>query len=371
MSLNHLINQDLAKRIVIHSKKIIDDNGNVVTSGGGTVGPQGPKGDTGVQGPAGAAGAQGPAGPQGPQGPAGTNGTNGTNGNDGAQGPAGPAGPQGPQGPAGTGNLSLATGQSPAEKNLLLFNASGEVIHSGPVKINESTGLMIGVGELRCTTLTSSGSASTVNLTSTGIHKAYRIEPDSSANWVEVRSTSTTSPLQPCISLCDTYGINSTESYNLEFWRADGSVLTNGGKGNSDGSGRGFGYCGAIITKNNGANNGLILDSVLTTRQPSDYRLKTNVKPLVGSLTTLKKLKPCNFNWKNNTDKEWGFIAHELQAVVPECVKGKKDEKKSDGTPKYQQVDTNKLIPLLVGAIKDLSLEVSKLQTRLVALESK
>ena len=85
----------------------------------------------------------------------------------------------------------------------------------------------------------------------------------------------------------------------------------------------------------------------------------------------LKKLKPCNFNWKNNTDKEWGFIAHELQSVVPECVKGKKDEKKKDGTPKYQQVDTNKLIPLLVGAIKDLSLEVSKLQTRIVALESK
>jgi len=154
MSLNHLINQDLAKRIVIHSKKIIDDNGNTVASGGGAVGPQGPKGDTGNTG---AVGAQGPAGPQGP---AGTNGTNGTNGNDGAQGPAGPAGPQGPQGPAGTGNLSLATGQTPAEKNLLLFNASGEVIHSGPVKINESTGLMIGVGELRCTTLTSSGSAS-------------------------------------------------------------------------------------------------------------------------------------------------------------------------------------------------------------------
>jgi len=367
MSLNHLINQDLAKRIVIHSKKIIDDNGNTVASGGGAVGPQGPKGDTGNTGAVGAQGPAGPAGPQGPQGPAGTNGTNGTNGADGAQGPAGP---QGPQGPAGTGNLSLASGQTPAEKNLLLFNAAGEVIHSGPVKINESTGLMIGVSELRCTTLTNSGSASTVNLTSTGIHKAYRIEPDSSANWVEVRSTSTTSPLQPCISLCDTYGINTTESYSLEFWRADGSVLTNGGKGNTDGSGRGFGYCGAIITKNNGANNGLILDSVLTTRQPSDYRLKSNVKPLVGSLTTLKKLKPCNFNWKNNKDREWGFIAHELQSVVPECVKGIKDEKKADGTPKYQQVDTNKLIPLLVGAIKDLSLEVSKLQTRVAKLES-
>ena len=140
--------------------------------------------------------------------------------------------------------------------------------------------------------------------------------------------------------------------------------------GNADGSGRGFGYCGAILTKNNGANNGLILDSVLTTRQPSDYRLKSNIKPLVGSLTKLKKLKPCNFNWKNNTDKEWGFIAHELQAVIPECVIGKKDEMKN-GKPKYQQVDTNKLIPLLVGAIKDLSLEVSKLQTRVATLESK
>ena len=362
MSLNHLINQDLAKRIVIHSKKIIDDNGNTVTTGGGTVGPQGPKGDTG------AVGAQGPAGPQGPQGPAGTNGTNGA---DGAQGPAGPQGPQGPQGPAGTGGgLSLATGQTPAEKNLAMFNAAGEVIHSGPVKINESTGLMIGVGELRASSVNLTGSASTVDLTSTGIHKAYRIEPDSTAPWVEVRSTNTSSPLQPCISLCDTYMINTTESYNLEFWRANGSALTNGGKGDSTGAGRGFGYCGAIITKNNGANNGLVLDSVLTTRQPSDYRLKSNIKPLVGSLTKVKKLKPCNFNWKNNTDKEWGFIAHELQSVVPECVTGKKDEKKADGTPKYQQVDTNLLIPLLVGAIKDLSLQVEKLTARVVSLES-
>ena len=350
MSLNHILNRDLAKRIEVHSKKIINSNGDIVTTGSGTVGPAGPAGPQGPAGSAGAVGTQGPAGPQGPQ---------------------GPVGPQGPAGTSATGGLSLASGQTPAEKNLALFNASGEVIHSGPIKINESTGLMLGVGELRASSVNLTGNASTVNLTSTGIHKAYRIEPDSSANWVEVRSTSTTSPLQPCISLCDTYGINTTESYNLEFWRADGSALTNNGKGNLDGSGRGFGYCGSIITKNNGANNGLILDSVLTTRQPSDYRLKTNVKPLVGSLSTLKKLKPCNFNWKNSVVPEWGFIAHELQAVVPECVTGKKDEKKKDGTPKYQQVDTNKLIPLLVGAIKDLSLEVSKLQTRIATLESK
>ena len=359
MSLNHLLNASLAKRITIHSKKLIDENGNVVTTGGGTVGPQGPagpKGDTGA------------VGSQGPQGPAGTNGTDGAAG---PQGPVGPQGPQGPQGPAGSGGLSLSAGQTPAEKNLAMFNASGEIIHSGPVKINESSGLIVGVGELRASSVNLTGSASTVNLTSTGIHKAYRIEPDSSANWVEVRSTSTTSPLQPCISLCDTYSINSTESYNLEFWRADGSALTNGGKGNSDGSGRGFGYCGAIITKSNGANNGLILDSVLTTRQPSDYRLKSNIKPLVGSLTKVKKLKPCNFNWKNNTDKEWGFIAHELQAVVPECVTGKKDEKKVDGKPKYQQVDLTKLIPLLCGSIKDLSLQVEKLTARVQTLESK
>lgn len=368
MSLNHLINQDLAKRIVIHSKKIIDDNGNTITTGGGTVGPQGIKGDKGDKGDTGNSGA---VGPQGPQGTNGTNGTNGAAGPAGPQGPAGPAGPQGPAGTSGSGGLSLASGQTPVDKNLALFNASGEIIDSGPVKINPSNGLMIGVGELRSTTLTNSGSASTVNLTSTGIHKAYRIEADSSANWVEIRSTSTTSPLQPCISLCDTYGINATESYNLEFWRADGSALTNNGKGNADGSGRGFGYCGAIITKNNGANNGLILDGVLTTRQPSDYRLKSNIKPLVGSLTKVKKLKPCNFNWKNNTDKEWGFIAHELQSVVPECVIGKKDGKKADGKPKYQQVDTNKLIPLLVGSIKDLSLQVEKLTARVVSLESK
>ena len=42
MSLNHLLNASLAKRIEIHSKKLIDNNGNTVTSGAGTVGPAGP-----------------------------------------------------------------------------------------------------------------------------------------------------------------------------------------------------------------------------------------------------------------------------------------------------------------------------------------
>ena len=52
----------------------------------------------------------------------------------------------------------------------------------------------------------------------------------------------------------------------------------------------------------------------------SDYRLKENVAPMTGALETVSKLKPVTYKWKSNGSDGQGFIAHELQAVVPDCV---------------------------------------------------
>jgi hypothetical protein len=79
------------------------------TGAQGPQGPQGipgPTGATGPQGPVGPAGATGATGPAGPAGPAGTPGAKGATGATGPQGPAGltgATGPQGPAGPAGSG----------------------------------------------------------------------------------------------------------------------------------------------------------------------------------------------------------------------------------------------------------------------------
>jgi len=57
----------------------------------------------------------------------------------------------------------------------------------------------------------------------------------------------------------------------------------------------------------------------------SDYRLKTDIQPMQGSIDRVKALKPCNFEWVNDSGRVDGFIAHEAQEVVPEAIVGEKD----------------------------------------------
>jgi hypothetical protein len=108
----------------------------------------------------------------------------------------------------------------------------------------------------------------------------------------------------------------------------------------------------------------------------SDYRLKENVAPMTGALAKVAQLKPCTYTWKADGSAGQGFIAHELQAVVPDCVMGEKDavqtvddldaEGKKIGTkevPRYQGVDTSFLVATLVAAIQELKAEVDALKS--------
>jgi hypothetical protein len=111
----------------------------------------------------------------------------------------------------------------------------------------------------------------------------------------------------------------------------------------------------------------------------SDYRLKENVAPMTGALATVSALKPCTYTWKADGAAGQGFIAHELQAVVPDCVTGAKDatETYTDDNgveqtrPKYQGVDTSYLVATLTAAIQELKAELDTTKTRLAALEAK
>jgi hypothetical protein len=103
----------------------------------------------------------------------------------------------------------------------------------------------------------------------------------------------------------------------------------------------------------------------------SDYRLKENVTPMTGALATVAQLKPVTYKWKSTGENGQGFIAHELQAVVPDCVSGEKDAVDADGNPQYQGVDTSFLVATLTAAIQELSAKNDALTARIVALESK
>jgi hypothetical protein len=99
----------------------------------------------------------------------------------------------------------------------------------------------------------------------------------------------------------------------------------------------------------------------------SDYRLKESVLPLHGALAKVAQLKPCSYTWKVDGSAGEGFIAHELQNVIPLAVTGEKDAVSDDGSPAYQAVDLSKVVPVLVAAIQELAAEVADLRARVNA----
>jgi hypothetical protein len=126
----------------------------------------------------------------------------------------------------------------------------------------------------------------------------------------------------------------------------------------------------------------------------SDYRLKENITPMVSALNKVAQLKPVTYKWKDSGEESQGFIAHELQSVLSDCVVGEKDAIKQEqyeitpavkdeqgniltpaeiGTrtvPVYQMVDTSFLVATLTAAIQEQQAIIQTLTARITALES-
>jgi len=97
----------------------------------------------------------------------------------------------------------------------------------------------------------------------------------------------------------------------------------------------------------------------------SDYRLKENIVPISNSISRLNQLKPSRFNFIEEPNKTVdGFIAHEVQNIVPEAIVGKKDAVNEDGSIIPQGIDQAKLVPLLVAAIQELEARVKELENK-------
>jgi hypothetical protein len=103
----------------------------------------------------------------------------------------------------------------------------------------------------------------------------------------------------------------------------------------------------------------------------SDYRLKENIAPMIGALDKVAQLKPVTYKWKIDGSDGQGFIAHELQAIVPDCVYGEKDAIDTEGNPEYQGVDTSFLVATLTAAIQEQQTIINDLKARVETLEAK
>jgi hypothetical protein len=96
----------------------------------------------------------------------------------------------------------------------------------------------------------------------------------------------------------------------------------------------------------------------------SDRRLKTNIADLTGSGAVIDQLKPRTFTWISNNTADTGFIADEIQQVLPSVVNGEVNGVNADGSPRYQTIDpsTPEMVALLVCEIQSLRKRVAALE---------
>jgi hypothetical protein len=116
---------------------------------------------------------------------------------------------------------------------------------------------------------------------------------------------------------------------------------------------------------NGGVNVGFIAYNNVSTQYSttSDYRLKDNIAPMTGALDVVQQLKPVTYTWKSTGETSQGFIAHELQAIVPDCVTGQKDGEQMQG------IDTSFLVATLTAAIQELKAQVDAQAVEIQALK--
>jgi hypothetical protein len=107
--------------------------------------------------------------------------------------------------------------------------------------------------------------------------------------------------------------------------------------------------------------------STVAYNTSSDYRLKNTITPMTDALAKVALLKPVTYKWNADGSDGQGFIAHELQSVVPECVTGEKDGVDANGNPKYQGIDTSFLVATLTAAIQEQQAIIESLKARLDA----
>ena len=91
----------------------------------------------------------------------------------------------------------------------------------------------------------------------------------------------------------------------------------------------------------------------------SDEALKKDIADITYGLDTVKSLKPRKFKWKSNSEDSIGFIAQEVESIIPEVV----SESNASGTPtSFKGLSYGHLTAVLVKAVQELEGRVKELE---------
>ena len=112
----------------------------------------------------------------------------------------------------------------------------------------------------------------------------------------------------------------------------------------------------------------------------SDRRLKNNINPIsTNAIDRVKQLKPVTFNYKKVEGTIFtgddvlheGFIADELQAVIPSAVNGEKDGLTPDGELQPQTVNNTPIISVLTKAVQEQQELIDELRREVEELKNR
>ena len=108
--------------------------------------------------------------------------------------------------------------------------------------------------------------------------------------------------------------------------------------------------------------------SNITAYYSSDITLKDNVRPIESAIFKVKQISGVEFDWNEKSSQlqqelghDVGLIAQEVEKVLPEIVITREDGIKA--------IQYEKVVPLLVEAIKEQQTLIEDLSNRLKVLE--
>ena len=112
------------------------------------------------------------------------------------------------------------------------------------------------------------------------------------------------------------------------------------------------------------AGQGIFSGSVIASQYltSSDSNLKKDIETYSIGNNVWSSIRGVRFNWRSNDREDIGFIAQELQELIPESVSATNNGR--------LVIDPTKLIPLLVETVKELKAKVSEMDARLKRLEN-
>jgi uncharacterized coiled-coil protein SlyX len=136
-----------------------------------------------------------------------------------------------------------------------------------------------------------------------------------------------------------------------------GTVIHSGSSGNYQFNSIGVGTAASAVAGEIRATNDI------TAYYSSDIRLKENIQPIQNALEKVESISGNTYDWKEGFEEihshkgnDIGVIAQEIEEILPQIVTNRDNG--------YKAVQYEKIVPLLIEAIKELSAKIKRLENK-------